>query len=352
MTLAVVGLEPEGSSLSACCFSNQRLHLPKDCPKPTEDLAHADPPADRAVSLDLQPKCQRSPQGTTCEGVIALTGPDATDLPITLSSAKAASFTAAGADCTVFAAEWAQCWLPVGLPLPFTLALPPSAQGGEVTLCAQIGMVSDGTARTLALQSALDHAGYPVGRIDGDFGPATQKALAAFAADAGLAPFTDQIPPEVLTLLGLGPLSDRNPANDRACTTATVSAPVLACDRASTRLRGDHCSCRFKGMKQSSATTCSCPKGQRLGKSGCIRPVDVTESNKNDPNPTPPACDPVTTVLSNGKCQCRMAGMVQISATACLPLVADPAPSGGACLKRNDVGECCDLLPIGDASCR
>lgn len=360
ITLAIVGEEPEGGGMAACCFSNQRLHLPAACPapKPEASIPDPDPNADIALDLTLDATCRQGPRGGSCAGKIALSDAAGTDLPVTLSSDSATRLEITDTRCTAFKDGWAMCWLRPDASLPLTLTLKPDTPKGEVTLCADLESPKDGRARTLALQSALDRAGYPVGPIDGDFGPATLQALSNFNEDVGLPPITEHVPPEVLELIGLAPHTDSNPANDRICATALVPAPVLTCDPATTRASGDNCLCRFKGMERASVSACACPKGQRLSKSGCVAKKDTSSNTANpaetasttviaDPTPPEPACDPATTVLRNGACVCREQGMVQENATICVVV-----PPDDLCAKRNAVGECCDLLPAGDASCR
>ena len=379
VTVTVVGLEPAGSSLSACCLSNQRVHLPASCAPAAPDQSAAlalpadDPVGDMSMDLTLAPGCSRQKAAPVCQGVLTVSGTGPEQVQVTLSAALGRRLQAEGADCSAFAKGQALCLLQVGRPLSFDLALSPDARPAKATLCAELGIGSDAVSRTLALQEALARAGYRPGKVDGDFGPATQAALAAFVADAGLPPLAGNIPPKVLSLLGIGDFSDALPDNNRACAVALVPALPLTCDAATTRASGDTCACRFKGMSRVSAQACACPKGQKLGAKGCRNPgVGGTETadtgtptGTDDPAGTGPACDPATTVLRKGECQCRTAEMRRVSQTRCeavdirlcpdgspeVPGIPCP-PAGPACLRFNAAGECCDDLGPGDASCR
>lgn len=376
LTVAVVGLEPAGASLAACCMSNQRVHLPASC-APINTDADAGPdagtrPDDLALVLTLSPKCARQRATPICEGTIAITGAGDSPAQVTLSADLAESIVAVGADCSGFAQGHAICRLPIGRVLPFDLALTPTTPRTKATLCAEIGIGADQTAHTLALQDALAKAGYSVGAIDGDFGPATLAALTEFVADAGLPPLTADIPPEVLFLLGITEHSDGMPTNDRACATTSVPSPPLICDVKSTKAAGDACTCRFTGMIRVSASSCVCKKGTKLGANGCEAvkkvtpsPADTTLNDTDTAGDTAPVCDPATTVLRGGICECRLAAMTRLSATTCqvpeLRFCPDGrpevpgfpcAPEGPACARVNEAGECCDDLGPEDASCR
>lgn len=368
MTLAVLGLEGEGAAVESCCFSNQRVRLPVCTPPttpdatntPTSDLAeNAD---DFAVTLTLPETCPRN----GCQGQVTIGGLSDSTVDLTLSTdGTPALITAAG--CVGTGAAGALCQVIAGTGLDLSLVPGKDASAGELELCAVLGIGTDAATRTLALQQALADQGYDPGPADGDFGPTTLAAVQMFAADAGLPPVSDEIPPDLLTLLGLGPFSDANPGNNRACATTTLPRPILACDPASTRAAGAECACRFIGMKRASDTACTCPKGQSLGRKGCVS-VENPDPVKTDDNPIVRdlRCDPATTVLRNGVCQCRSEGMRKVTKTTCEPVVKirlcpnglPEIPGVGCdfgrptCSRVNDVGECCDDLPAGDPSCR
>jgi peptidoglycan hydrolase-like protein with peptidoglycan-binding domain len=277
ITFAVVGLEkPEGKAadLSTCCLSNQRVHLPAACPAPTTDATLPATANDLAIELTLSEQCQRKEATAVCEGLVQITGPGPEVIPVTIGAEWGDRLRALGIDCR-FAKGKALCFLPTGTPLPFDLSLLPKTPKGKAELCADLGISPDATSRTLALQRALDRAGYPVGRVDGEFGPATLDAFTEFAADAGLPPLQSDIPAEVLLLLGISDFSDAVADNNRACAAALVPAAPLQCDARSTRAAGDGCACRFKAMKRVSATACACPKGQKLGPKGCIDSINT-----------------------------------------------------------------------------
>ncbi len=377
VTLAVVGLEPDGTDMAACCLSNQRLHLPTSCaadaparldPDP-DPVAKADTPPltadDLGVTLALAPDCAHTSAGVVCSGQMQIDGADGPAQTLTLQSDNARTVRLSGGTCTDFVKGFAICHLPPGQPWPLDLDLQlPAVTGPQQTqLCARIGVSTDPTVRTLALQDALDRAGYRVGKVDGDFGPATLAALADFMADAGLPPVATEIPAEALVLLGLDDHGDANPANDTACDTANVPKAPVVCDARTTRASGAECACRFKGMVRASMQSCACPKGQKLGPKGCVRPTENTGDTKTSPTGTTLACDPATTVLRNGRCECRAAGMVRATATACVDRVEiafcpnglpqiPGIPCAQSCARTNAAGECCDLLGPGDASCR
>ncbi len=371
VTMAVVGLEPDGGDLATCCLSNQRVHLPASCaPNSPENPAAQD---DLAISLTLSEECERPRAGAICSGLMQISGRQTGLVTTTLSADFGASILVQGVECSPMAAGQALCQLPLGQPVAFDLALRPQAPAGKVQLCTTIGIGSDAAARTLALQDALDRAGYQVGSIDGDFGPTTLAALTQFVADAGLPPLQSDIPPEALALLGLDDFADANPENNRACSVALVPAPPLVCDSKTTRRSGDACQCRFKDMNRLSNTACACPKGTKLGPSGCESPVlgdgdtntSGTGGNSSADADTGPACDAATTELRNGVCECRNAGMVRLGPTSCggietlfcpdgspqIPGFACPS-TGSACARFNAAGECCDDLEADDPSCR
>lgn len=339
MTFAVVGLEPDGKDMTACCLSNQRVHLSKTCragepegPTPDTPLSATDlPPTDLGIEVTLTPECQRSPQGAACRGVVKINGSGPNEVRVTLAAKDAARVVSDAVDCTVFAEDEALCLMPVGQDLPFDLGLIPSAPAGPVTLCARFGVAEGDTARTLALQSALAKAGYPV-TADGDFGPATMAALDRFVTDSGLPPLQAEIPPAALALLGLAPHSDADPSNDLSCTEARLPAAPLLCDAKTARRSGKECTCRFKGMRAVSATACACPKGQKLGSKGCYTERVKTEVPAATATDPPPArCDALTTVLRNGACACRYEGMRKLSKTVCLCETGLPPLPGLGC---------------------
>lgn len=368
MTLAVLGLEGEGAAVESCCFSNQRVRVPVCSPPtkpdvtntPTNDLTEGTD--DFAVTLTLPETCPRD----GCQGQVAIDGPSDAAVNLTLSTDDTpARITAA--DCVGTGAAVALCSVIDGSGLDLSLVPGTDAPAGELELCAVLGIGTDAATRTLALQQALADQGYDPGPVDGAFGPATLAALQTLAAVAGLPPVADEIPPDLLTLLGLGPFGDANPDNNRACATTNLPGPVLACDPASTRVAGAECACRFKGMKRASDTACTCPKGQSLGRKGCVAAERSDPEDTNDQTSGPDLrCDPATTVLRNGVCQCRREGMKKASETTCEPVIKIRLCANGlpeipgvgcdfgrpTCSRVNDVGECCDDLPAGDASCR
>jgi peptidoglycan hydrolase-like protein with peptidoglycan-binding domain len=66
---------------------------------------------------------------------------------------------------------------------PTTTAAAPAVAAALPTTTLKPG---DTGAQVRALQRALKSLGYPVGKIDGQYGPATKTAVAAFQHAAGL----------------------------------------------------------------------------------------------------------------------------------------------------------------------
>ena len=84
------------------------------------------------------------------------------------------------------------------------------------------GPLSPAQARTVALQVALDRAGFSPGEIDGAGGPNLKRALAAFAATHGVT--LDPSGPKAAELLG-GPLSE--PLTQVVLTDADLAGPFV-----------------------------------------------------------------------------------------------------------------------------
>jgi len=116
--------------------------------------------------------------------------------------------------------------------------------------------------------------------------------------------------------VGLTPESGRvdgNNANNQGCATTEVDAPTVTlppppkpdpeCDPRSTRLKGGQCQCRYEGMTRKTATVCACPSGSSLvAGEGCVKSL---------------TCDKYSAVLRGGECSCRYPTMSKVSPTAC-----------------------------------
>lgn len=148
--------------------------------------------------------------------------------------------------------------------------------------------------------------------------------------------------------------SDANPDNDTSCTTIVLPPdwsaysqppeevmppPDPACDPTTTVLRDGRCDCRVRGMTRVDALRCACPRGTRLEGGQCVAP--------------PPACDPATAVLRGGVCACRFAGMTQIDALRCVCPAGTTLAPGEGCIPA---GPQCDpataVLRDGACVCR
>ena len=114
--------------------------------------------------------------------------------------------------------------LTIDVLIPFGIA-------GPVDNCVQIAWLPGrdplDPAVILAIEQALNAAGYPVGIIDGVLDVVTQNAIRQFQADVGLpiTGFPDQAVIDLLFGGSAGMPGDGNPANDLSC--ATVNIPAL-----------------------------------------------------------------------------------------------------------------------------
>lgn len=188
-------------------------------------------------------------------------------------------------------------------------------EGGTFTNCGSIGANDDPTAQAMIVQTALTLMGVDIGAVDGKPGKRTRAAVADLQKQLGLEP-TGEIDDPLLGALGV-PMAGQG---DKSCVTVDLPPmprPPLQCEKATTRLVDGECACRFKNMYQADKTSCGCVKGTEfVAGEGCIK---LREKPKDKPKDKPATlkCDPNSTVLRNGKCQCREEGMERVSKTAC-----------------------------------
>ncbi len=344
ISLAVVGLEPAGADMSACCMSVQRVHLPASCPIETDTHNPPSPPPDLAISISEDRDCKRTDAAPHCVAKVDLSqiaGDPVADAPIfvTLTGQDARALSQSDGACSKMVGGKAVCALAVNRPWVVDVALDAGQPAGTFELCAALGVPEDDTARTLALQQALARAGYPVGGADGKFGPATVAALTQFMQDSGLPTIETEIPFEALVLLGLSPRTDANPANDRACAVLRVPAPPLQCDKRTTRARAGACACRFKGMSRVSASKCTCPKGEALGPQGCAKRDVVVGGPTGDRDAQ--LCSNPTVVQKGSECVCRYEGTRMANGGICLCKSGLPPLPGVGCAVSFSI----DILP-------
>lgn len=187
--------------------------------------------------------------------------------------------------------------------------------GGSFTNCGSIGASDDPTAQAMIVQTALTLMGVDIGAVDGKPGKRTRAAVADLQKQLGLEP-TGEIDDPLLGALGV-PMAGQG---EKSCVTVDLPPmprPPLQCEKATTRLVDGACVCRFKNMYQADKTSCGCVKGTEfVAGEGCLK---VREKPKDKPKDKPAVlkCDPNSTVLRNGKCQCREEGMERVSKTAC-----------------------------------
>jgi hypothetical protein len=185
-------------------------------------------------------------------------------------------------------------------------------EGGTFTNCGSIGASDDPTAQAMIVQTALTLMGVDIGAVDGKPGKRTRAAVADLQKQLGLEA-TGEIDGALLSALGV-PMARQA---EKSCVTVDLPQmprPPLQCEKATTKLVEGACACRFKNMYQADKTSCGCVKGTKfVAGEGCIK----TRDKPKEDTPKALKCDPNSTVLRNGKCQCREEGMEKISKTAC-----------------------------------
>ena len=230
---------------------------------------------------------------------------------------SAVSATGAGWSCSL-AGDAASCIngnlsLAQGASSTVSLAVTVKGQrkGGTFGNCANLGAGDDPTAQTIIVQTALTLMGVDIGAVDGQAGKRTRAAAADLQRQLGLEP-TGQIDAALLQALGV-PLAAEGQESCVTVDLPPMPEPPLVCEKATTKLIDGACACRFKNMYQADKTSCGCIKGTEFSAGeGCLK---VRDKPKDPPKGL--QCDPETTVLRKGKCQCREEGMEKISKTAC-----------------------------------
>ncbi|MFL9824766.1 N-acetylmuramidase domain-containing protein [Rhodoplanes sp. SY1] len=101
--------------------------------------------------------------------------------------------------------------------------------GGSAGLSATIAYGERGD-RVRELQQGLERLGYPVGGIDGEFGPNTLAAVTAFQRDRGLAPSGAADEATLLALRSAGPASPAGPTPPVVPAPPTAPAPLVLSD--------------------------------------------------------------------------------------------------------------------------
>jgi hypothetical protein len=184
-------------------------------------------------------------------------------------------------------------------------------EGGTFQNCAGIGASDDPTEQAVIVQTALTLMGVDIGPVDGKPGKRTRAAVADLQKQLGLAA-TGDIDQELLAVLGVPVATNA----ETSCVTVDLPPmprPPLQCDKATTKLVDGSCVCRYKSMYQADKTSCGCVKGTTfVAGEGCLKIRDKAPNKIKTP-----ACDPETTVLRDGKCECREKGMERVSKTAC-----------------------------------
>ena len=368
ITLAMAGM---GADPAQCCFTTLTVPqsdlecVPTSVAEPVEDIGPtpdtgADAgtnPADFAVSVDLPSDCPLGAiggavggtAGNKCGGVLTLTQPlgdvSAGHLPLVLYADQGEVTLTGPLPCYDLGGATRFCQAPAavmsaGLALPITLHMAVGYQPRQVTVCAEF-TPPEGSALVRLVQSALSSLGFDAGPPDGQAGPKTQAAVAAFSQAQGITA-SDPLDPALLAVLGLGAFGDVVPGNNRSCASTTlVPAPTPDCDPHTTRFSQGACRCRFDGMQRNaSGLACSCKAGSEfVAGAGCVQikaptptpaprvipfPIPIPglgglTGGPVNAHPTPAAtCDPSSTVKRGDTCACRYKDMTHVSPSRCV----------------------------------
>ncbi|MGJ8624385.1 MAG: peptidoglycan-binding domain-containing protein [Yoonia sp.] len=172
--------------------------------------------------------------------------------------------------------------------LEMTLTIPGLSNGGSFENCAGFALPENSVIRNKILQSLLNNMGIDVGTVDGIVGANTRAGILQLQQQENW-PETSEASDAMLTALGLGGVS-----SEQVCITVNLPPmpePSLSCDPATSVLIDGACECRFSRMMQSSSTSCSCISGTEFAAGqGCIRPQRQTST----PTPSRPAVETLT----------------------------------------------------------
>jgi peptidoglycan hydrolase-like protein with peptidoglycan-binding domain len=170
-----------------------------------------------------------------------------------------------------------------------SLTLPGARNGSAFENCVSFALPNNSVLQAKILQTLLNDMGIDVGTVDGAVGPNTLAGIAEFQRQEGL-PETGEVSEELLQALGLNA-----PAGEQTCVSVNLPPmpePPLTCDPSTTVLIDGACECRFSRMMQTSVSSCSCISGTEFDAGrGCIRPErQVSEPRR----PSAPSSTPST----------------------------------------------------------
>lgn len=210
--------------------------------------------------------------------------------------------TADGWEClTSSGVDQASCLAPdMGLDagestsVEMSLTLPGNANGGSFENCASFALPESLVQQAKIIQTLLIDIGIDVGAVDGVVGPNTRAGIAQLQRQENW-PETGDVSVGLLQAIGLNIM-----AQDPSCVTVTLPpmpAPPLSCDPSTTVLIDGACECRFSRMLQTNASSCSCIQGTQFdGARGCVRPQrQISEPSRPSSTPSIPNCPPGST---------------------------------------------------------
>ncbi len=168
-----------------------------------------------------------------------------------------------------------------------SLTLSGLRNGGTFENCVNFALPDNSVLQAKVLQALLNDRGIDVGTVDGAVGPNTRAGITEFQRQEGM-PETGEVSDELLQALGL-----TQPAGAQTCVTVSLPAmpePPLTCDPSTTVLIDGACECRFSRMMQSNATSCSCIQGTQLDAGhGCFRPERQISEPRRPSTPSTPS---------------------------------------------------------------
>lgn len=213
------------------------------------------------------------------------TGPDAFSGPLHLldtfgspSPRDVNTVTADGWECfTADTEDQVSCFVAeIMLPpaqdttIEMSLTLPGVRNGSSFENCVSFARPENSVLQTKIMQTLLNSLGIDVGSVDGIVGPKTRAGIIQLQRQEGW-PETGEMSDQLLQAMGLN-----IPVGDQICATVTLPPmpePPLSCDPSTTVLLDGSCECRFSRMMQINRTSCACIQGTQLEAGrGCFRP--------------------------------------------------------------------------------